>query len=102
GLFLPVEGATSLERAVKTILAKDMFMELLKRFLGENRRLSGSATTHSSSYAPKVFALEAKAKTACLTRHDFEAAMRELFAEGKIWNEPFGAPSRRTFYLAPK
>jgi RecA-family ATPase len=102
GLFLPVEGVTSVERAAKVIMAKDMFMELLKRFLGENRRLSGNPATHSSSYAPKVFALEAKAKAAALARRDFEDAMRELFAEARIWNEPCGPASRRHYYLAPK
>jgi hypothetical protein len=47
------------------------------------------------NYAPKVFAVEAEAKTANLRKAELEDAMRRLFANGKIVVEPYGKASNQ-------
>jgi hypothetical protein len=42
------------------------------------------------------------AKTAGLTSGSLAAAMRRLFATGKIWNEPCGKPSRPQYRIGLK
>jgi hypothetical protein len=49
GLFLPVPGVASLDRAAREINAEAMFLELLSRFTRENRRV---CYTPSSTFAP--------------------------------------------------
>jgi len=99
GLFLPVPGVTSLDRAAREINAEAIFLELLSRFTRENRRV---CSTPCSTYAPTVFAREDAAKKAGLSSNDFAGAMRRLFATGKIWNENHGKQSNKRFHLACK
>jgi hypothetical protein len=101
GLFLPVEGI-SVDRAVKEATARELFLEFMKRFAAEGRPLNSNPVTPATVYAPKVFAREERAKAAGLRANDFAEAMHQLMAEGKIWNEPHGAPSRRRYRLAIK
>jgi len=99
GLFLPLPGASSLDKAAHEAHADDVFLDLLRRFDRENRNASDKS---SKAYAPALFAREDEAKRAGLNGKHLEAAMRHLFKDGKIWNEPCGRPSRPTFRLAIK
>jgi RecA-family ATPase len=99
GLFLPVPGMASLDRAAREVEADRVFLDLLRRFTAANRKVSDKTGT---SYAPALFAQEEEAKQAALNSKAFEGAMRRLFAAGKIWNEPCGKPSRPSFRIALK
>jgi RecA-family ATPase len=98
GMFLPLDGAT-FDRAEQEARAEDVFLELLRRFNAENRYVSSSL---GSTYAPALFAREDKARKAGTNSASLTAAMRRLFAAGKIHNEPHGRPSRPRFHLAIK
>jgi RecA-family ATPase len=99
GLFLPLPGVASLDKLAQEAKADDVFLDLLRRFAKDNRNVSDKA---SPTYAPALFAKEDEAKKAGLNRKQLEAAMRRLFATGKIWNEPCGKPSRPSYRLAIK
>jgi len=99
GLFLPVMGPGSLDRATQEARADEVFLALLDRFTKTNRNVSDKA---SRTYAPSVFAKEAEAKSAGLNSKALEAAMRRLFAAGTIWNEDVGKPSRPQYRIARK
>ena len=64
-----------------------------------NRDVSASV---SVSYAPAVFSREDEAKLAGLNSKALEAAMRRLFKENVIWNEPCGRPSRPRYRIVRK
>jgi RecA-family ATPase len=98
GLFLPIEGV-SLDQAARGAVAQEVLLTLLKRFNAQNRDVS---CRPSVTYAPTLFAREPEAKAAMLTGKHLEAAMRQLFVDNKIWNEPCGKPSRPRFRLAIK
>ena len=91
GMFLPLPGMASLDKAAQEAKADQIFLELLARFTTENRNVSDKK---GPSYAPAFFAKEEEAKRAGLTGKALEAAMRRLFKAGAIWNEPYGKPSR--------
>jgi RecA-family ATPase len=97
GMYLPVPGMTSLDQAAQEGRADGIFLELLRRFIRENRFVSGKP---SSNYAPALFAKEEEAKHEMITGKMFEAAMRRLFKAGTIWNEPCGKPSRPSYRIA--
>jgi RecA-family ATPase len=99
GLFLPVPGVAGsfLDRAAQEMKADSVFLDLLRRFGGENRNVSSS---QSRNHAPALFAREDEAKRAGITSKALEAAMRRLFKAGTIWNEPCGKPSRPSYRLA--
>jgi RecA-family ATPase len=99
GLFLPVQGMSSLERAAREAKADEIFLDLLQRLASENRHVSDKK---GPNYAPAVFAKEDAARKAGINSDDLAAAMRRLFAAGKIWNEPYGRPSRRSYRIARK
>jgi len=98
GLFLPEVGIAA-DQAVRKVRAEEIFLELLHRLRSENRYVSSNK---SAIYAPAIFAKEDVAKKAGLNGTDFAGAMVRLFAAKKIWNEPFGKPSRPSYRLAPK
>jgi RecA-family ATPase len=98
GLFLPLPG-TSFAQVAREAKADDVFLDLLARFTKQNRYVSDKT---SANYAPALFAKEDAAKTAGLTSHNLAGAMRRLFANGKIWNEPCGKPSRPQYRIAIK
>ena len=91
GLYLPELGVSSLNRAERQEVAREVFLALLKRFTAANRNVSANV---GPGYAPAVFAREDEAKQAGVNKQNLEAAMRQLFQEGVIWNEPYGRPSR--------
>jgi RecA-family ATPase len=99
GLFLPEAGTSSLEKVAKEVRADQVFLDLLARFTEEGRNVGYRRGT---SYAPALFAREAEAAKAGLRNKDFEAAMRRLFQAQKIWNAPYGKPSRGSFRLVAK
>jgi RecA-family ATPase len=99
GLFLPLPGVTSLDRAAQEQNADHIFLELLRRFTAENRILSDKP---GPGYAPAAFAREEEAVRAGLSSKSLEAAMRRLFKTGKIWNEPYGKASRPHHRIALK
>jgi RecA-family ATPase len=99
GMFLPVPGVSTLEKFAKDAVADDVFLGLLRRFTAANRSVSDKT---SISYAPAVFAREKEAQQAGADGKALADAMRRLFEAGKIWNEPCGRPSRRSYRLAIK
>src|SRR5215831_12462351 len=99
GLFLPEAGMGSLEQVAHEAKADEVFLELLRQLTEQNRYVSDKK---SRSYAPAVFAEEDAAKKAGMTSKKLAAAMKRLFAAGKVWNEPCGRPSRPQYRLAVK
>jgi RecA-family ATPase len=99
GLFLPVTGAGTLEKVAREQRAREVSVALLKRFTAANRNVSYKTGT---AYAPALFAREEEAKHNGLNGKALEAAMRALFKDGVIWNEPCGKPSRPSFRIALK
>jgi RecA-family ATPase len=99
GLFLPVPGMASLDRAAQELKADDIFLSLLRRFALENRSVSDRKGTN---YAPALFAKEDEAKKVGLKNNALADAMRRLFAAGKIWNEPYKRDGKNSFRLGLK
>jgi RecA-family ATPase len=95
GVFVPVRGASSLEKAAHEMQAEQMFIELLRRFEKDGRNVCHSKK--ANNYAPTMFAEDPEAKKAQLGRKDFEAAMVRLFGKdkGKLVVESYGPPSKR-------
>jgi RecA-family ATPase len=100
GLFLPVAGASTFERAAAEQAAEHLFLTLLDDFnrQGDNTCAKSSAR----NFAPTLFAKEKQAKQAHVSKSDFEAAMRRLFGANKIAAESYGPPSRETTRLVRK
>jgi hypothetical protein len=90
---------STLERAAQEQTAENIFLDLLKRFTAANRKVSDRP---GPGYAPTAFAREDEAKRATLNSKSLEAAMRRLFKAEKIWNEPYGRPSRPYHHIALK
>jgi RecA-family ATPase len=99
GLFLPIAGASSLDRAAREAKAEDVFLTLVRRYTSENRFVSDKP---SANYAPARFAEEDEAKKAGLGSIDLKAAMGRLFKAGTIWNQPHGKPSRVSYRITLK
>jgi RecA-family ATPase len=99
GMFLQVPGMASLDRLAQAAKAQEVFLALLKRFTSENRNLSANP---GRGYAPSEFAGEGEAKKANLRKADLRDAMRQLFKDGKIWNEPYGSSGHQHYRLAEK
>jgi RecA-family ATPase len=99
GLYLPVPGMASLDRAAHESQADDVFVTLLRRFTKENRFVG---STKSVIYAPSVFSKEDEAKRGGITAKMLENAMMRLFKSGKVWNDNHGRLSRPRYHLALK
>jgi RecA-family ATPase len=98
GLYLPVPGVT-IDMLEREALAREVFLTLLRRFRDGNRNVSDKP---SPTYAPAVFAQEPEAKGAGLGSKVLATAMRQLFRDEVIWNEPIGKPSRPSYRIAIK
>jgi RecA-family ATPase len=61
GMFLPLQGVGSLDRAAQQAKADEIFLTLLRRFSTANRNVSDKT---SANYAPAIFAQEEEAKRA--------------------------------------
>ena len=92
GLFLPVTGASNLDRAARTTTAEAVFVDLLRRFSGQHRNVSDKPT--APNFAPTAFAKEEEAKKHRLKQPELVQAMRNLFAADKIGIHEYGRPSR--------
>jgi RecA-family ATPase len=99
GLYLPVPGIASLDKASREAAANDVFLDLLRRFTKENRFGSSSKGV---IYAPFLFAKEEEAKKTGMTSKDLEAAMARLFKADMIWNEDHGRSGRHRYHIALK
>jgi RecA-family ATPase len=99
GMFLPVLGMTNLDKVAREAKAEEVFLVLLARYTRENRIVSDKP---SSNYAPSLFAKEEEAKKALLGSKNLAAVMRDLFKNGKIWNEPYDRPSRPRYRIMIK
>ena len=97
GMFLPEPGILSLPKQAQLETAQKVFLELLSRYNATNRFVSDKRGTN---YAPALFAEEEEAKKAGLNKEILKAAMRKLYHDNKIWNEPCGKPSRPAFRIA--
>ncbi len=97
GLFLPEGGISSLDKLAREQKADEAFLALLSRYEREGRNVSEKPT--SPTYAPTTFGKEKDANG--FRRNDFIAAMRRLFAAGKIHVENYGRPSRPASRLRP-
>jgi RecA-family ATPase len=98
GLFLPVAGMSSLDKAAQEAKADAMFLALLQQFKRDGRNASDKLT--ANNYAPTAFAKERAAKADGIRKPDFEAAMRRLFEAEKIHIENYGRPAERHSRLA--
>jgi RecA-family ATPase len=85
GLFLPVPGVTSLDKAAAEQAADTLFLELLDRFNRQGRNVSHKKTAHN--YAPTAFASDPDGKG---KHKELAAAMDRLFAANKIKVETYG------------
>jgi RecA-family ATPase len=92
GLFLPEGGVTNLDKLARAAAAEEAFLDLLRRFTGQNRNVSDKKT--ANNYAPSAFAKEDEAKKHRLKKADLEGAMRQLFKADKIHNEAYGRPAQ--------
>ncbi len=95
GLFLPMPGVSSLDRAAREEKAADIFLQLLRRFNEQNQDVSATSGTN---FAPAVFARHPDASG--LQSKDFRQAMQRLLDAKKIRIEPFGPPSKNRKRLA--
>jgi RecA-family ATPase len=96
GLFLPIEGAT-IDAAARMEIAKDVFLEILRRFTQENRKVSANL---GPGYAPKLFAEEQEAKEAMCSKEALAGAMRALLQSKTIIQEQYGRRDRPNYRLA--
>jgi RecA-family ATPase len=94
GLFLPVSGQTSLDKAAHEAKAMDVFLSLLGRFDAQNRVVSDKP--NANNYAPTVFAAETGARTTGVRKAALADAMRALFEKDKIHLASYGSPSKGT------
>jgi RecA-family ATPase len=96
GLFLPESGSggNHLEKLAEEAKADTAFLDLLDRFAEQGRNVGPAPT--SNNYAPTVFA-----KEGCgFNRKQLDAALRRLFAAGRIKVENYGRASHEHQRLA--
>ena len=87
-------GGDPLATAAK---AERVFIDLLKKYIGQNRYVS---TSLGKSYAPAIFATDAAKEG--VNKGALKAAMERLLEKGAIENAPHGSPSKKQFRLYPK
>jgi hypothetical protein len=97
GLFVPVHGATGLDKMAADAKADDLFLTILKRFNAQNRNVSDKSGT---SFAPALFAKDPDGKG--LGNKRFDEAMNRLFKAKKIRVKETGPVSRRSRTLIPE
>jgi RecA-family ATPase len=97
GVYVPEPRAGSLDQMAADKKIDDLFLDLLRRFTKEGRKVSDKP---SSTYAPTVFADEAEAKTAKASRKALAEAMKRLFVGKKIRVQTDGPVSRQRNRIA--
>ena len=75
--------------------AERVFIDLLKKYIGQNRYVS---TSLGKSYAPAIFATDAAKEG--VNKGALKAAMERLLEKGAIENAPHGSPSKKQFRLS--
>jgi RecA-family ATPase len=90
GLFLPEGGLSNLDALTRQQKIEEAFLAILARYEREGRNASDKTTSHN--YAPSAFSREPEGKG--IRKEYFVAAMRQLFARGKLHVENYGRPSR--------
>jgi RecA-family ATPase len=100
GLFLPVAGASGLDKLARESRADMIFMDLLRRFADQGQNVSHKKP--APNYAPAAFARETEAKAQKFRKSELEDAMRRLFAANRIMIETYGRPSQPSSKLAVK
>jgi RecA-family ATPase len=97
GMFLPIAGASTLDRAATQQKADDLFLKLLGKFNARNERISSKVGAHA--YAPTMFADDAEAKATGIKKDAFKTSMARLFDADKIHLEQYGTKCRDTWEL---
>ena len=92
GVFVKEPSTGSVEKMACDRRVDDVFMKLLERFTRDGRNVGDKKGT---SYAPVKFVDEPEAKAAKCGKEALAAAMRRLFAAGKIRMLEEGPPSHR-------
>jgi RecA-family ATPase len=90
GLFLPEGGLSNLDALTRQQKIEEAFLAILARYEREGRNASDKTTSHN--YGPSAFCREPEGKG--IRKEHFVAAMRRLFARGKLHVENYGRPSR--------
>jgi RecA-family ATPase len=98
GLFLPEGGISSLDKLAREAKAEELFLDLLRRLLSQNRNVSEKL--NAPNFAPTAFADEDEAKRLGIRKPDFKAAMTRLFSTDRIYIETYGRPSRPSSRLS--
>src|SRR5262245_9350284 len=87
GLFLPVPGIGSLEKAAQDQQDDDRFLIALDQAEQQGRTVSDSI--NANNYAPTMFS-----RATGIPKARLAAAMERLFTAGKIQMMPYGPPSK--------
>jgi RecA-family ATPase len=90
GIFVPVHGATGLNKMAAEAKVDDAFIAILKKFTAQNRTCSPNP---GPTYAPVMLAAEPEAKGS--TKAAFALAMSRLLSANAIHIATFGPPSHR-------
>src|SRR5262249_54428776 len=93
GLFLPVPGVGSLEKAAKDHKDDELFLAQLDQFEAQGRHVS--ARVNANNYAPTMFS-----KATATSKARFADAMQRLFTANKIHVATYGKPSRQYCKIA--
>ena len=101
GLFLPVPGINSLDRAAREAKADDIFLALLQRFSRDGINVT---STGGQNNAARLFALEPEAKAERLKKEELADAMRRLLSKDRIHNELYrkNGEDRRRVAIGPR
>jgi RecA-family ATPase len=97
GVYVLESAPNSLEKLAQDHRDDERFLELLKRYDSQGRKVSDSKT--ANNYAPKQFAEDGGDKKTSMGR--FEQAMKRLFTASKIHVHEYGRPSRPSKCIAP-
>jgi RecA-family ATPase len=99
GLFLPVPGMSTIDRAVREARAEELFLALLRKGIERGENISPKRT--ANMFAPKIFSDAPEARTAGMLRKDFEAAMDRMFEANRIHVVHYGSDSRKAAKIMP-
>src|SRR5262245_45069332 len=94
GLFVPVNGMTTLERAAQDQEDDNLFLNMLDQFEQQGRHVTDKV--NPNNYGPAMFS-----KANGLAKARFAAAMDRLFAANKIHVGTYGRPSRQCYKITP-
>jgi hypothetical protein len=90
GLFVPVQGATGLDKMAVDAKADNGFVTILKKLTAQGRICGPNP---GPNYAPAMFLAEPEAKG--LTKTALASAMSRLLSANTIRVESFGPPSHQ-------